>query len=145
MTLTKRKTLRTDRETSIRMAKIRQRDTTAEKVVRSLFRQQGLHYRTVNRDLPGSPDLANRRRKWATFVHGCFWHAHEGCTRATIPKRNREFWLEKFAQNRRRDALRQLELRDMGYRVLVVWECELENEEQVREKIAQLTVDERKT
>lgn len=141
MAAAQQKSLRTDPETSIRMGRIRQRDTSAEQHVRRLFRQQGLHYRTANRDLPGSPDLANRSKKWATFVHGCFWHGHKGCKRATIPKRNREFWIEKFEQNSQRDAMRQRELLEMGYRVLVVWECELENENQVRQKIARLAAD----
>ena len=133
--------LRTDPATSVRMRRIPQRDTAAELLVKRLFRQQGLHYRTANRDLPGSPDLANRSKRWATFVHGCFWHGHDGCKRATVPKRNREFWLEKFRRNKERDAARQEQLHDMGYRVLVIWECELEEEDLVRRRISRLLVD----
>jgi DNA mismatch endonuclease (patch repair protein) len=68
--------------------------------------------------------VANRRRGWAVFVHGCFWHAHAGCPRATLPKRNRQFWVDKLAANRRRDERSLRDLRQLGYRTLVVWECE---------------------
>ncbi len=117
------------------MGRIRQRDTAAELRVRSLFRKEGLHYRTNNPDLPGRPDLANRRQHWAAFVHGCFWHGHEGCLKATIPKRNREFWQKKFARNRERDAQSESKLRERGFRVIVLWECELDNEDVVRRKV----------
>lgn len=114
----------TTAETSRRMGGVRQRGTTPELEVRHTLRRSGLHYTLRNRDLPGSPDLANRSRRFAVFVHGCFWHQHPDCRFATIPKRNREFWLAKFAANRRRDARSVGELRQRGYTVLVVWECE---------------------
>ncbi len=85
----------------------------------------GFRFRVRNRDLPGAPDVANRARRWAVFVHGCFWHAHRDCPRATVPKRNREFWLAKFGANRARDALALRRLHRLGYRTIVVWECEL--------------------
>jgi DNA mismatch endonuclease (patch repair protein) len=77
-----------------------------------------------NRDLPGSPDIANRSKKWAVFVHGCFWHRHDGCPRTTMPRRNREFWAEKFRANIRRDRKVIERLEACGYLVLIVWECE---------------------
>lgn len=95
--------------------------------MRKLLHALGRRFRVHNRDLPGSPDIANRARKWAVFVHGCFWHRHIGCKRATTPSRNRQFWLEKFDANVARDARVQAALRDQGYRVLVVWECESED------------------
>ncbi len=113
-----------DEETSRRLARIRQRDTDPELRVRKILTELGLHYRTHNRDLPGSPDIANRKHKWAVFVHGCFWHRHEGCPRATTPKRNRAFWLAKFAANRVRDRRAIRELGQRGFSVLVAWECE---------------------
>lgn len=109
------------------MAKIRQRGTSPELVVRAALHQLGLRYRTHNRDLPGSPDLANRRRRWAVFVHGCYWHRHESCPRATTPRTNRAFWEAKFQRNVQRDANAVLALQRLGYRVLVVWECETPN------------------
>jgi len=105
------------------MAGVRRSGTDAERRVRKAASQAGLRYRLDNRDLPGSPDLANRRRKWAIFVHGCFWHRHEGCKRATTPKSNRAFWLAKFKRNQERDRRVEMELRAQGYEVIVVWEC----------------------
>jgi len=121
-----RSSIRTDPATSERMARIRQRDTGAERLVHEGLRRLGLRFRTHNRDLPGSPDVANRAKRWAIFVNGCYWHSHKGCVRATVPKRNRLFWLKKFAANRARDRRVVRELRSMGYRTLVIWECEAE-------------------
>lgn len=114
----------TDSATSQRMGGIRQKGTSPELAVRKALTALGLRYRVNNRDLPGSPDIANRSRKWAVFVHGCYWHRHEGCKRATTPKRNREFWEAKFATNVKRDQLAVRELKAMGYVVVTVWECE---------------------
>lgn len=121
----------TDKETSARLARIPQRDTGPELVVRQIVHSLGHRYRVRNRDLPGSPDLANRRRQWAIFVHGCFWHAHVGCPRATIPKRNREFWKAKLAGNRTRDERVVEVLERDGWKVATVWECELRGPEGV--------------
>jgi DNA mismatch endonuclease (patch repair protein) len=116
-----------DPETSARLGRIRQHGTSAELTVRKLLHALGRRFRVHNRDLAGSPDVANRRRKWAVFVHGCFWHRHAGCKRTTTPSRNRKFWLQKFEANVARDARVQEVLRTQGYRVLVVWECETED------------------
>jgi DNA mismatch endonuclease (patch repair protein) len=115
--------LQVDDVTSLRMAGIRQKSTRPELLVGQVLRALGLRYRLTNRDLPGSPDFANRRARWALFVHGCFWHRH-GCSATTTPTRNREFWEAKFARNLARDARALQELRAGGYRVIVVWECE---------------------
>lgn len=120
---------------SERMSRIRQRGTDPEANVRRAATALGLHYRTSNRDLPGSPDLANRTRKWAIFVHGCYWHHHEGCARATTPKSNRQFWLSKFARNQERDAVAQTELSKLGYRVVTIWECETAGAVLVRKRL----------
>jgi DNA mismatch endonuclease (patch repair protein) len=117
------------------MRRQRQRDTGAELLVRSLLHRLGHRYRLGNRDLPGSPDAANRRKKWAVFVHGCYWHQHPGCPRATLPKRNREFWMGKFADNRRRDERVARELEEAGYTVVTVWECEAEVPERLEERL----------
>lgn len=114
----------TDAATSARLARIRQSRTRAEEVLLAVLSGAGLRYRIHNRDLPGSPDAANRRRRWAAFVHGCFWHSHPGCEKATVPKRNRGFWLAKFAANRSRDDRVATELRERGFTVYVTWECE---------------------
>jgi DNA mismatch endonuclease (patch repair protein) len=106
------------------MSRQRQRDTRPEIIVRRALTAIGLHYRLNNRDLPGSPDIANRSRKWVVFVHGCYWHRHDGCPRATTPKRNRSFWLEKFQNNQERDRRVCEELEALGYRVATIWECQ---------------------
>lgn len=119
--------LRTTDYVSQRMGRVRQAGTTPELRVRQACSAIGMRYRTKNRDLPGCPDLANRSRRWAIFVHGCFWHRHSGCPRATTPKRNREFWLAKFARNRERDRKAFAALEAAGFAVQVVWECETES------------------
>jgi len=106
------------------MQRVRQRRTRAEDLVAAALRELGLHYRRNVQHLPGSPDFANRRRGWAIFVNGCFWHHHKGCRRGTIPKRNRPFWIDKFATNRKRDAAKIRLLRRAGFRVVLIWECE---------------------
>lgn len=115
-------------DAAARMKRQRLHGTKPELRVRRLLHQLGFRYRTKNRDLPGSPDLANRKRRWAVFVHGCYWHHHEGCPRATIPKANSEFWMEKFRRNRERDRTKEAALEALGYHVVVVWECELREE-----------------
>lgn len=122
----RRDALVVDERTSQRLGRVRQSGTSAELAVRACVSALGVRYRLSNRDLPGSPDLANRSRHWAIFVHGCFWHSHTGCSKATVPKRNRDFWVEKFAANRRRDARVTKDLRAQDFSVLVVWECETE-------------------
>ena len=117
------------------MSRQRQKDTKPEILVRRLLHRLGHRFRVGNRDLPGSPDAANRSRRWAVFVHGCYWHAHEGCPRHTIPKRNREFWMEKFRANRERDQRVAGELEADGYTVLTVWECETQDLDAVEERL----------
>jgi DNA mismatch endonuclease (patch repair protein) len=127
--------LELDSATSQRLGRIRQRDTSAEMSVRRLVHDLGHRFRVQTRDLPGSPDVANRSRRWAIFVHGCYWHAHEGCPRATVPKRNRAFWLQKFEANRARDARVARELEEMGFSVIVVWECETAEPQVLRRRL----------
>jgi DNA mismatch endonuclease Vsr len=127
-----------DPSRSALMARVRQRGTAAELVVAASLRSLGASYRVNVRKLPGSPDFANRTRKWAVFVHGCFWHHHIACKRATVPKSNKTFWREKFAANRMRDERSTLELRRCGYRVAVIWECEISVGDLVRTKLLQV-------
>jgi len=115
-----------DAATSARLGKIRQKGTKVELLVAEALRSQGIGYRKNVRSLPGSPDFANRKGKWAIFVNGCFWHHHKGCGRATIPKSNDAFWMEKFRDNRKRDARAVAALRKLGFKVLLLWECEVE-------------------
>lgn len=121
---------------SARLAQIRQRDTAPELAVRRIAAALGLRLTRSNRDLPGSPDLANRTRRIAVFVHGCFWHRHPGCSRTTTPKSNRFFWLAKFRRNVERDRRVSEALRRLGFRLAIVWECESENFGSVAKKLA---------
>jgi DNA mismatch endonuclease Vsr len=120
------------------MARVRQKGTAAELIVASWLRSLGASYRLNVRELAGSPDFANRTRKWAIFVHGCFWHRHARCKRTTTPKSNKEFWRKKFADNRRRDARVVRELRRQGFRVVIVWECEVDDDVAVRSKLSEV-------
>jgi DNA mismatch endonuclease (patch repair protein) len=115
-----------DAETARRMGGVRQKDTGAEMAVRRALTLLGLRYRVRNRDLAGSPDVANRAAGWAVFVHGCYWHRHQGCPRATTPKRNIDFWVSKFEANVTRDRKVYARLRREGFEVLTVWECQTE-------------------
>src|SRR5262245_26089442 len=119
--------LATDPARRALMQRVRQRGTPAEKAVACACRELGLRYRLNVKSLPGSPDLANKAQGWAIFVHGCFWHRHARCRRATTPKRNAHFWREKFEANRVRDALKARQLKSAGYRIVVIWQCETEN------------------
>jgi len=105
------------------MARVRQKATRPELIVRQALRALGQRYRLANRDLDGSPDLANRRARWVIFVHGCFWHRH-GCKATSTPTRNRAFWEAKFTRNQARDQRTTAALEARGYRVIVIWECQ---------------------
>jgi DNA mismatch endonuclease (patch repair protein) len=108
------------------MRNIRSKNTIPEKVVRTLLREAGLiGYRLNRKDLPGKPDIAFGRRRLAIFVHGCFWHGHEGCAKAKIPETNRAKWQDKIACNRSRDAEVVRLLLEDGWRVAIVWQCSL--------------------
>lgn len=107
------------------MAGIKGKNTKPELVVRKLVHGMGLRYRLHRKDLPGSPDLVFSRLKKVIFVHGCFWHRHPGCKFAYTPKSNVPFWLNKLESNMRRDALTLTALDTLGWRALIVWECEV--------------------
>lgn len=111
-------------EASARMRQARKEDTQIERKVGRALWSGGVRYRKHVKALAGCPDFANLSKKWAVFVNGCFWHHHTACRRATIPKANRSFWVEKFRRNRRRDARAIITLRRKGFRVALIWECE---------------------
>ncbi|WP_407051875.1 very short patch repair endonuclease [Methyloraptor flagellatus] len=117
------------------MARVRQRGTAPELAVAAILRSLGLAYRLNVRSLPGSPDFANKHRRWAIFVMGCYWHHHTACRSATVPKTNEAFWRGKFAANRLRDARAVRSLRAAGYRVLLVWECEVDAPDDLRRRL----------
>jgi DNA mismatch endonuclease (patch repair protein) len=118
------------------MARVKGRDTQPELIVRKLLWGLGARYRLHRRDLPGAPDIVLPGRKLAVFVHGCFWHGHDCARGARVPKSNRDYWVAKVARNRARDARTQTELAALGWRVEVVWECQLKDWPAMRDRLA---------
>ena len=107
------------------MAQVKGKNTGPEKRVRSLLHKNGFRFRLHRKDLPGAPDIVLPKRKIVIFVHGCFWHRHPGCKRASTPTSNVDYWNSKFTRNQTRDADNQARLTSLGWRVIIVWECEL--------------------
>jgi DNA mismatch endonuclease, patch repair protein len=125
----------TDPKRSALMARVRGRNTKPELAVRRVSHELGFRFRLHRRDLPGTPDLVFSRLKKIILVHGCFWHRHKGCGRATTPKTRREFWVSKFDANIARDAKTTAALRRLGWSVLVVWECETRKPTSLRNRL----------
>lgn len=117
------------------MAKVHSKNTTPELKVRRMVFAMGYRYRLHRKDLPGSPDLVFTSKKKVIFVHGCFWHRHIGCAKASLPKSRLDFWSAKFAANVERDARAITSLEAAGWSVLVVWQCELKDELAVSDKL----------
>ena len=124
------------------MARIKGRDTAPERKVRSIAHRMGLRFRLHRKDLPGRPDLVFPKHRLVVFVHGCFWHRHEGCRFAYTPQSRVVFWTQKFAANVDRDARQEAALKELGWRVLVIWECETKNEAAVESRLAEIIWDE---
>jgi len=111
---------------STNMSRIRGKDTVPELTVRKLLHGLGFRFRLHRRDIPGNPDVILSKYRTVVFVHGCYWHRHEKCGRGrSVPSTNRDFWLAKFKKNTERDAEVASLLAAAGWRVLVVWECEI--------------------
>jgi len=110
------------------MSRIRGQDTGPERLVRSLLHRMGFRFRLHRADLPGKPDLVLPKWRVVVLVHGCFWHRHRGCRLAYTPKSRNEFWSRKFTRNIERDLEVQRQLRKLKWRVIVIWECELEDQ-----------------
>lgn len=108
------------------MSRIKSKNTAPEIRVRSALHRLGYRFRLHVKELPGKPDIVLPKYKTVIFVHGCFWHRHKGCVRATTPSTNQEYWEKKFQQNVKRDNFEQKELKRMGWRVIVVWECNVD-------------------
>jgi DNA mismatch endonuclease (patch repair protein) len=117
------------------MSKVRSTNTTPERRVRSIAHRSGLRFRLARRDLPGKPDFVLAKHRLAVFVHGCFWHRHPGCKRASTPGTRTEFWQAKFNANVERDARLIRALHELGWRSLVIWECEIRDSEFVRRRL----------
>lgn len=119
------------------MRAVRSKDTGAEMTVRRLVHSLGYRYRLHRRDLPGTPDLVFPSRRAVIFVHGCFWHQHHCRRGARIPKTRSEYWVPKLLRNQRRDERQQDSLRRTGWRILVIWECQINDPNRLRRRISQ--------
>lgn len=124
-------------ERSQLMAKVKSKDTKPELMVRKLIFSLGYRYRLHSRKLPGNPDLVFAGKRKIIFIHGCFWHRHEGCKHATTPQSRKEYWDKKFARTIERDKATLEELKQLGWNCLVIWECELKD----RETLTKILVD----
>jgi DNA mismatch endonuclease (patch repair protein) len=107
------------------MSRIRSSNTAPELALRRALHALGFRFRIHRKDLPGKPDIVLPRYRTVVFVHGCFWHRHVGCKVATTPKSNTAFWVEKFDKNVARDSRSKILLEAQGWKVIIVWECEL--------------------
>lgn len=117
------------------MRQVRSKDTSPERVIRSLLHGMGFRFRLHYNRLPGRPDVVMPKYRTVVFVHGCFWHRHPGCARATTPATNQEYWLPKFDRTIERDRQIQAKLRGLGWNVLVLWECELKDIKKLAERL----------
>lgn len=123
------------------MSRVAGKNTSPEMRVRKAAHAMGLRYALHKKGLPGTPDVAFVSRKVALYVHGCFWHRHEGCRLASVPKSNADFWQAKFQRNVTRDRRVQNELEAKGWRTAVIWECETRNAEKLSAIICERVVD----
>lgn len=127
----------TPEERSERMSRVRGKNTRPEMIVRRLVHAMGYRYRLHRRDIPGTPDLAFPSRKKVIFMHGCFWHRHPDptCKLARMPKSRLDFWGPKLRENRKRDENNLRRLENLGWQILVVWECEIRHKEQLENRL----------
>ncbi|WP_303172099.1 very short patch repair endonuclease [uncultured Desulfovibrio sp.] len=119
------------------MAQVKSKNTKPEMLVRSLLHRMGYRFRLHIKTLPGHPDVVLPRYKAVIFVHGCFWHGHEGCKRATMPATRTEFWRKKIDGNQSRDRRNLTALEELGYRCLVIWQCEMKDIEALKMRLSE--------
>lgn len=110
------------------MSHIKSKNTKPEMTVRKIIYSLGYRYRLHRKDLPGKPDLAFINKKKVIFINGCFWHGHSGCNKSALPDTNYEFWNDKIKNNINRDTLNYKRLKDMGWKYLVIWQCEIKKD-----------------
>lgn len=117
------------------MRSIRSGNTQPEMIVRSLLHKEGFRFRLNDKRLPGKPDVVLRKYKTVVFIHGCFWHEHQNCRDGRRPKSNTGYWDQKLDRNVKRDVANAERLRSIGWNLIVVWECELNNRERLRDRL----------
>ncbi|MBG31356.1 MAG: very short patch repair endonuclease [Opitutae bacterium] len=128
-----------EQQRSYIMSRVSSKDTKPEMLVRSFLHRSGFRFRIHAKNLPGRPDLVLTKHQAVVFVHGCFWHRHAGCAKATMPATRVNFWREKFERNVSRDLRNQAELQDLGWRVIVLWECEIATIAAREDRLVRLT------
>ena len=110
------------------MSKVRSKNTKPELIIRSRLQKLGFRFRLHRKDIPGCPDITLPKYKTVIFVHGCFWHQHPGCKKATIPINNYDFWQAKLNENSERDKRQISQLKNLGWKVIVIWECDIKKD-----------------
>jgi DNA mismatch endonuclease (patch repair protein) len=120
------------------MSRIRGSDTKPELLVRSLLHRMGYRFRLHRKDLPGRPDIVLPKYRTVIFVHGCFWHRHKGCKYAYTPKSRTDFWQNKFQGTVERDKRNRRELRKLGWKVIVIWECQIADRDRLISRLTRL-------
>jgi DNA mismatch endonuclease, patch repair protein len=125
----------TQKQRSERMSRVRHKDTKPELTVRRLIHSLGYRYRLHSKVLPGHPDIVFGKRRKVIFVHGCYWHRHEGCPLCRLPKSRLQFWVPKLLANRERDLVNQRKISQMGWSYLIIWECELHDPYELTSRI----------
>jgi DNA mismatch endonuclease, patch repair protein len=123
------------------MSRVRGKNTLPELVVRKIAYSLGFRFRLHQKNLPGSPDIVFPKRRTAIFIHGCFWHRHPGCNRASVPQSHTDFWQLKLGRNVERDQAAITALEEMGWHVAVIWECETTNPDTVKELLRRILSD----
>lgn len=118
------------------MSRVRSTNTKPELVVRRLLHRNGFRFRLHVKTLPGKPDIVLNKYQSAVFVHGCFWHRHKNCPDASTPKTRTEFWVKKFDGNVKRDRKNRMALKKIGWKVIVIWECEVAKQDKLAARLS---------
>jgi DNA mismatch endonuclease, patch repair protein len=127
----------TPAQRSLNMSRIGSKNTKPEKLIRSLLHRMGYRFRLHQTSLPGKPDIVLKKYSYVIFVHGCFWHRHNGCKYAFNPTSKTEYWLPKLKRNIERDKENQDALKKVGWNILIIWECELKNINKLKIRIVE--------
>ena len=125
------------------MSAIKSKNTKPEIKVRKVLHSMGYRFRLHSKNLPGSPDIVLPKYKTVIFVHGCFWHRHQNCKYASTPKTRQEFWNKKFNENINRDKINQENLSSKGWKIIIIWECEIRNKKINLEQIIKNVIQKR--
>lgn len=129
----------TKQQRSINMSKIRSKNTSPEVIVRKILLGMGFRYRLHLASLPGKPDVILKKYKTAIFINGCFWHQHKNCKRSSIPKSNKDYWVPKLENNIQRQKENISQLKRLGWKPLIIWECEVKKIDELTQKLSKIS------